>query len=145
MLSIIALFIDSTYSKSIKLSKKKHFGKKKSSKNNKGKKLEKKDQFYIITVENPYTNNTAVNTKQKRDLNNVFIDELVSDIHTLIVENKNTYENTEALEELNNESVQNKKKRSEQLLNEIIMNQILFTNFHQLMNILLYMHTFQAI
>lgn len=118
MLSIIALFIDSTDSKSIKLSKKKHFGKKKSSKNNKGKKLEKKDQFYIITVENPYTNNTAVNTKQKRDLNNVFIDELVSDIHTLIVENKNTYENTEALEELNNESVQNKKKRSEQLLNE---------------------------
>jgi len=59
MLSIIALFIDSTYSKSIKLSKKKQFGKKKSSKNNKGKKLEKKDQIYIITVENPYTNKTA--------------------------------------------------------------------------------------
>lgn len=116
ILSVIALFIESTYSKSIHLSKKKHYGHKKLRKNDKGKKLEKKDKFYIITVENPYTNTT--NTKQKRDLNSLFIDELVSEINTLIVENKDTYENTETLEELDKESVQRKKKRSEQLSEE---------------------------
>lgn len=112
ILSFIALFMDSAYSKSIHISKEKKISS--VNKEKEEKKEEKKDQFYIIIVDNPYANDTTLDTKHKRDLNSIFIDELVSDIHTLILENKDTYESTEVLEELDNEGEQRKRKRSEQ-------------------------------
>jgi len=127
ILSIIALFVQSSQSKSIYVSKKKYIGKKYlylnnnkkviNKKVNKGKKIEKKDQFYIIIVNNPYTNDTTINTKHKRDLNNIFIDGIVSDIHNLIVENKDTYNDPNKLQQLDDESAQ-MKKRSEILFDE---------------------------
>jgi len=69
-----------------------------------------KDQYYIIYVQNPYTFSTTNSTIQKRDLNNLFIDGLVNDIHTLIVENTYSYDDPEKLYEIDKEGNELRKR-----------------------------------
>jgi len=72
-----------------------------------------KDQYYIIYVQNPYTSSSTNSTLQKRDLNNLFIDGLVNDIHTLIVENRSTYVDPGKLYEIDQEGNELKKRTVE--------------------------------
>jgi len=73
-----------------------------------------KDKYYIIFVKNPYTSSSSTNiTLQKRDLNNLYIDRLVKDIHTLIIENRDTYDNPEKLHEIDEKENELRKRNSE--------------------------------
>jgi len=73
----------------------------------------KKDKYYIVYVKNPFTSSLTNSTVQKRNLNNEFIDELVNDIHTLIVDNKDTYENPEKLDEIDKKEIKLRKRKVE--------------------------------
>jgi len=75
-----------------------------------------KDQFYIIIVENPQTYNTTTseNSKIKRELNDMFVEGFVDEIHSLIIGNKDTYENPEKLDELDDEAAQMKKRDNQE-------------------------------
>lgn len=68
-----------------------------------------KDQFYLVIVENLKTNVTE-NSKVKRQLNDVYIDNIVDEINSLIVGNKNTYINPGKLDELDNEAEKLRKR-----------------------------------
>jgi len=70
-----------------------------------------KDQFYIIIVENPHKNDTSI---AKRELNDIYIDGLVGEINSLIVGNKDTYENPEKLDELDSKALQRKKRDNQE-------------------------------
>lgn len=70
-----------------------------------------KDQFYIIIVENPHKNDTTI---VKRELNDMYIDGLVGEINSLIVGNKNTYENPEKLKELDSKAAQREKRDNQE-------------------------------
>ncbi|OUM61783.1 carbohydrate-binding module family 18 protein [Piromyces sp. E2] len=66
-------------------------------KKSKNKEENVEDKFYMIFV-----NNTSTDHQKRQDTDNV-INSLITDIHNLIVENKDTYENPSILEELNEE------------------------------------------
>lgn len=75
---------------------------------------EKKDQFYLIIVENYKTNDTTIeNSKMKRELNDMYIDGLVDEINSLIVGNRDSYVNPEKLDELDDEAAQLRKRDGE--------------------------------
>ncbi|OUM57695.1 carbohydrate-binding module family 18 protein [Piromyces sp. E2] len=80
-------------------------------KNEPVKKPEGGDKFYLIFVNN--TISTPISNKskhQKRMTVEKFIDSLVNKIHNLIVDNVDTYEDAEKLEELDHESEELKKR-----------------------------------
>ncbi|OUM65181.1 carbohydrate-binding module family 18 protein [Piromyces sp. E2] len=66
------------------------------------------DDFYLI-----YVDNTKKAKHNKRQETSEFIDELVNEIHNLIVNNVDTYKDPEILQELNEEDTRLKKRDSE--------------------------------
>jgi len=60
------------------------------------------DQYYLVHVKNPYGefNVFSESNKAKRQEPNTHILSLIDDINTLIIENKDTYKDPEALEEI---------------------------------------------
>jgi len=76
---------------------------------------ENKEQFYLI-----YVNNTlgeykvhydSKNKNVKREESQIYIESLVDKINTLIIDNKDTYEDREKLDEIEKISQLNKKKK----------------------------------
>jgi len=83
-------------------------------------KTQSKDDFYLIFVNNTIGETSTSDgqniKRQEQDISNPFVDSLVDEIHNVIVENINTYDNPDKLEELNNK-IPHLKKRDNQLIN----------------------------
>lgn len=92
ILSIISIiFINNTNTKSI----------------SKSKKESNDDNYYLIFVktDSKYIFPKPGESRQKRHDNNGFIDAMIEEIHSLIIENKDTYKNVTKLEEINEGTV----------------------------------------
>jgi len=108
LLSIIAVFlIQSVHAKAVKDEKITFaYNKYKKSKNEKAKDSGE-DKFYMIFVNNTSTDH------QKRGNTDSIVNSLITDIHNLIVDNKDTYEDPSKLEELDEQGGGALRKRSD--------------------------------
>eukprot|EP00833_Pecoramyces_ruminatium_P008076 jgi/Orpsp1_1/1182108/evm.model.c7180000079934.1 len=75
---------------------------------------ENEDKYYLVFVENPNgeipITTTSKNKYHKRQESSELIENLVNEIHSLIINNKDTFKNLEKLNEINEKSAL--KKRS---------------------------------
>jgi len=73
--------------------------------------LSNEDKYYMIFMDN----GNSENSKEKRQEADVLINLMVDEIHSLIIENKDTYEDIEKYEEIEEEeNMRKKKKRNEE-------------------------------
>jgi len=100
LLGLILLFVNTLNARSI----------------NYNEKIKKGDKYYLIYINNEHGEYKVFSEgkNQKRQESQIYIESLVDRINNIIINNKDTYENPEKLEEIEQASQLRKRKRSEE-------------------------------
>ena len=93
------------------------------------------DQHYLIYVNNFYgevemfSNLNSDSKLEKRNKAYIYVESLVDEIHSLIIENKDTYKNPEKIEEIENSNLSKRAKRDDDESSSNFILHLLFTLF----------------